>query len=117
MSPEKMGPSPKEMGIKPEQQDRKSYHEQTTVNGIEISVGWDRGYDDYTIYFPQIELSHAWENEPGVSDQVIRITRKPEVAKQIFDFAAKKAGEVKNVYDLYREVNKFSRDLPYDDEE
>ena len=113
MSPKKMGPSPEEMGMKPEQQDRKAYLERTNVNGIDISVGWDRGYDDYTIYFPQIELG----KEEGIYDQVIRLTRKTEVAKQVFDFATKEAEKTKNVYDLFRSVEKFSRDLPYDDEE
>jgi hypothetical protein len=117
MPPENMGPTQEEMGTNPEQQDNKAYNEQTNVNGIDIDVHWDGGYRDYVIYFPQIDLSHAWKNEKNVDDQVLRLTRKPEVAKQVFDFAAKKANEVKNVYDLYREVNKFSRDLPYDDED
>jgi hypothetical protein len=117
MSPENMRPAPEEMGINPEQKDNKKYEEQTNVNGIDIDVHWDNGYRDFVIYFPQIDLSHAWEKEKNVSDQVLRLTRKPEVAKQVFDFAVKKAGEVKNVYDLFREVNKFSRDLPDDDED
>ena len=113
MSPEKMGPSPEEMGIKPEQQDRKAFVGRETVNGVEIVVEWDEGYDDYVIYLPQIELG----KEEGVHDQVIRLTRKPEVAKQIFDFATKEAEKTKNVYNLFRSVEKFSKDLPYDDEE
>jgi len=116
MSLEKMGPSPKNMGVEPKQQDRKAYREQTTVNGIRINVAWDSGYRDYTLDFPQIDLGYATKNEPGVC-QAMRITRNPEIAKQIFDFAVKKAGEINNVYDLYREVKKFSKDLPYEDEE
>ncbi len=96
-----------------ERKDQKAYREQTNVRGIDISVGWDRGYDDYTIYFPQIEIGI----EGGVPDQVIRISRKPEIAKQVFNFAAKKAEEAKDVYELYRAVEKFSRNLPYDDDE
>jgi hypothetical protein len=113
MSPEKMGPSPEEMGIKPEQQDRKAFVGRETVNGVDIVVKWDEGYDDYVIYLPQIELG----KEEGIYDQVIRLTRKPEVAKQVFDFATKEAEKTKNVYDLFRSVEKFSKDLPYDDEE
>lgn len=98
---------------KQEQKDRKAYRGQRIINGIDIRVGWDRGYDDYTIYFPQIELGQ----EDGPPDQVIRITRRPEVAKQVFDFAVKKSKEINDVNKLYRAVEEFARTLPYDDEE
>lgn len=95
----------------------KNYQERTTVNGIEISVGWDRlgSYNDYSIYFPQIDLSHAWENEEGVSDQVLRISQRRDVAKRVFDHAVELAGDKSlTVYDIYRKVAHFSADLPYD---
>lgn len=113
MSPEKMGPSLEEMVIDPEQQDRKAFVGREIINGIEIVVEWDKDYDDYVIYLPQIEFG----KEEDIHDQVIRLTRKPEVAKQIFDFATKEAEKTKSVYDLFRSVEKFSKDLPYDDEE
>lgn len=96
-----------------EQKDRKAYRGQRIINGIDIRVGWDRGYDDYTIYFPQIELGE----EDSPPDQVIRITRRPEVAKQVFDFAVEKSKEINDVNKLYRAVEKFARTLQYDDEE
>ncbi len=94
---------------------KKSYHEKCTENGIEISVGWDVGHNDYTIYFPQIDLDYAWNEE--TSDQVIRITQLPDVAKQIYDYAVKQASQVKDVYELYRRVNAFKADFPYDEED
>ena len=99
------------------EQEPRGYHEATTVNGVDISVGWDNGYNDYTIYFPQIDLSHAWENEEGVSDQVLRLSRRPDVAKKVFDYAVQLAQTESNVYEIYRKVDAFSRDLPYDKDE
>jgi hypothetical protein len=94
----------------------KSYQEKTTVNGVEISIHWDSRYDDYTIYFPQIEIGWA-ARERGVDDQVIRISRKREVAKQVFDEALKLAQTESDVYEVYKKVEAFSQPLPYEDEE
>ena len=94
----------------------KPYREETTVNGVEISIHWDNGYGDYVIYFPQIELGDT-AYEKGVSDQVLRISQKPEVAKQVFDYASKLAQTEKDVYEIYKKVDEFSRDLPHDLEE
>ncbi len=99
-----------------DESDPKSYRERMVVNGIEISVGWDRYYNDYTIYFPEITLEEG--RKRGVNDQVIRITTLPDVAKQIFDHACKVAKEGNlNVYDVFKQVQEFSRDLPYDESE
>jgi len=95
------------------EQEPQKYHESTTVNGVEISIGWD---NDYTICFPQINLSHAWENKEGVSDQVLRLSRRPDVAKKVFDYAVQLAQTESNVYEIYRKVDVFSRDLPYDED-
>ena len=95
------------------EKERKAFSASERVNGVDISVGWDNGYDDYTIYFPQIELSKV----EGVDDQVIRITRKPDVAKLVFDYACQLAKKQPDVYKIYKCVEEFSRDLQYDDEE
>lgn len=95
------------------EQEPKKYHEAATVNGTEISVGWDNGYRDYTIYFPQIDLN---AREEGVHDQVLRITQRPDVAKKVFDYAVKLAQTEANVYNIYRKVDKFSRGLPYEED-
>ena len=90
------------------------YHEETTVNGVEIIVDWyDDSSKDYEIYFPQIEFGEA-ASEKGVSDQVIMVSRRPEVAKQVFDYAAKLAQTESDVYEIYKKVKEFARDLPYD---
>lgn len=96
--------------IKPE----KPYYEKATVNGVEIIVTWyDDSSKDYEIYFPQIKFGA----DPDVYDQVIRISRKPEVAKQVFDYATKLAETESDVYEIYKKVSKFARDLQYDIEE
>lgn len=117
MSPFKEGePTPEAMGINPAVESAKDYHEQVTVNGIEISVGLDAEYDDYTIYFPQIELGDD-ASEKGVDDQVIRLSQRPEVAKQVFEYASQLAQTEPDVYALYKKVEAFAQDLPYDKEE
>lgn len=90
------------------------FHEASTVNGIQISVSWDHGYGDYTIYLPQIDLSESRKH--GVSDQVLRLTRRPEVAKQVYDKAVELAKTTPDVYELYKLIEIFSRELPSDEE-
>lgn len=109
-----MSNDPKKEGGK--EQQGESYHEMAEVNGIDISVGWDQSYGNYTIYFPQIKLGEE-VSARGVHDKDIRLTRRPEVAKQIFDYALKEAESTKNVYDLYLKVEAFARTLPYDTDE
>ena len=92
-----------------------SFYEASKVNGTEVSVGWDRIYGDYTIYFPQIEVNEE-AHEHGVHDQVIRLTRRPEVAKQVYDKAVELAEQTTDVYELYKQIKTFSRELPYDEE-
>lgn len=84
------------------------YHEKCEVNGIKISIGWDSGYEDFTIYFPQINLQVGWEN--GVSDQVIRISQDEKDAKAIYDFAVQQAATARGVYALYTLVEERIRE-------
>ena len=78
------------------------YKAKETVNGVTISVAWDEGYENYTIYFPQII---ALRN--GVNDQVIRIDNDPKHAEEVFDYASKLALSIKDVYELYKKVRAF----------
>ena len=94
----------------------KPFYEKTTVNGTEFSVGWDEGYKDYTIYFPNLELGDE-ARERGVHDQVIRLSRKPEIAKKVFEYASQIAQIETDPFAIYKKVSDFSRDLPYGDEE
>jgi hypothetical protein len=98
------------------EKERKAFVGRETVNGVEIVVEWDNGYDDYVIYFPQIEIGEA-ASEKGVHDQVLRITRKPDVAKLVFDYARQLAKKEPDVYKIYKRVEDFSGDMQYDDEE
>lgn len=89
----------------PSQAEKESkYHEETIVNGIKISVGWDFGHNEYTICFPQIETA----KEKDVPDTIIRFgddENSPEFAKQVFKTAVEEAEKVTNAYDLYRAVS------------
>ena len=84
------------------------YYKKATVNGIEIIVGWDKRYGDYTIFFPQIEFSDA-SSERGVSDQVIRISEKEETANMVFELAVSLVNKFdgRDVYDLYNIVFEY----------
>lgn len=112
MLQEKNGPSPEEMGINPEEQKSEHFRERANVNGIEFSVEWDKDYDGYAITFPELDDASTEAIEPF--NPRIRLSKKTEVAKQIFDFASENAKNVDNAYDLYREVQKLARTLPYD---
>ena len=90
----------------------KHYFEKVTINGIEMEVGWDSGYGDYTIYLPQIEIIGGEAERRGISDQVLRISENPELAKKVFEFAKEAANHEKDVYDLYNRVEKFIKSLP-----
>ncbi len=64
-----------------------TYHESTTIKGIEISVAWvERDGGNYEIYFPQITTKDQIKHE-DVSDQIIKIPGGKEKAKRVFDFA------------------------------
>jgi hypothetical protein len=85
----------------------KPYDEEAIINGVKISTYWDYGYNDYVIRFPQIDLRGVAQKR-GVNDQVIRISQKPEEAKQVFDHASKLAQSEKDIYELYKKVENFA---------
>ena len=92
------------------------YLEKASINGVDFSVGWDNGYRDYTIYFPQIEFGeNAYEQ--GVSDQVLRISENREIAKKVFDFVNQEAQRESDVYKLYKKTEDFIYNLLEEDEE
>ncbi len=88
----------------------KPLYEKREVNGVPISVGWDRGYEDYTIYF-DVKLPPD-ASDRGVYDQAIRISHRPDVAKQVFDFAAAQAEIESDPVELIKKVEEFARTLP-----
>lgn len=81
-------------------------HEKETVNGVEISVGWDDGYGDYTIYFPQIDISDE-VRERGIADQVIRISESAEDAKKVFEYAKGLAERGESIEVIYKKVEEY----------
>lgn len=100
-------PTLDEFQFKKETELNKGYHEQKTVNGVKISVGWDADYDNFTIYFPQIELGV----KEGVEDQAIIIAEQSEVAKQVFDYAVQLAEKETDVCEIYKKVKVFVKNL------
>lgn len=101
---------PKNIGPKSVETSPK-FHDSTTVNGIHISVDWDSSYGDYTIYFPQIEVDdHA--RDRGVSDQVLRLSPLPDVAKYLYEKAVELAETTPDVYELYTKIDALRREFP-----
>lgn len=96
-------PTLDEFQFKKEAESGKDYYEKINVNGTEISVGWDTGYDNFTIYFPQIEVGA----KQGVEDQAIIIADQAETAKQVFDYAVQLAEKETDIYEIYKKVRAF----------
>lgn len=89
---------------------RPDYHQQAEVNGIKFTVGFDPSYQDYVLYFPQIEIDVTGEsNRPA--DQLFRIDNDPEKAKQVFEYVAQEANKVSDVYELFNKALDFSENL------
>ena len=80
----------------------RDYREREVVNDIIISVAFDPYYGDYTIYFPQIELSA----DEDVSDQVLRISENPDEAKSFFEMAKNLADEGRDMYEIFKILEK-----------
>ena len=88
----------------------KPLYEKREVNGISMSVGWDRSYEDYTIYFDVSLPEDAPER--GVNDTVIRISQRPEAAKQAFEYAAAQAAIESDPVELIKKVEDYAGTLP-----
>ena len=81
----------------------KRYNEKTTINGVEISVGWDPGYNSFSVYFPQTE-------------QVLILSQNEQTAKKVFDQAKKLAGDNVKVTEIFRQIEDFSTELVRQDD-
>lgn len=101
------------------EKERKAFVGRETVNGVDIVVKWDGSNDGYVIYLPQIEFGKiSFDHKyPEIHDQVIRVTRKPDVAKLVFDYASQLAKKDPDPYKIFMKVESFARDLHYDEEE
>jgi|GEM_PF-5733371 len=82
------------------------YQEHSDVNGVEMSVGWDDEYKEYTISFPGMELGDE-AREKGVHDQVVKISQEPELAKEVFAYTEEAAKVDGDVYELYKKVHAY----------
>lgn len=85
-----------------------AYYETATINGIEIKVGFDSGYDAYTLYFPQISTT----NDREVSDQLFIISENPNDASEVFKEAKRLADQGLDVYEIYKKAEAYARELP-----
>lgn len=68
----------------------------------------DQGYNEYTLYFPQIETNDM-ARKKGVSDQVLRISENPNHAKVFFDYTVRIAQTESDVYKVFLQVEKYLR--------
>jgi hypothetical protein len=91
---------------RPQEAVERKFLKKETVNGIEISVGWDEGYEDYTIYLPQVQTDY----EKGISDQVVRIGESTEAAERVFEKAKELAAASSTPEELYLKMEKYIRE-------
>lgn len=95
---------------------KEHYSEGAEINGLYFSVCWDKKYNDYTIYFPEMELKDK-AREKKIFDNVLIISKNPETAKKVFDFTKQAAQQEEDVYKLYKMVEVFILNLQGQDEE
>lgn len=96
--------SPARVERKPER-----YQANAEVNGIRISVGWDEGYNEYTIYFP---------DATDIANQLHRIGRDRRYAEDLFEDAKEMASnpiDHPNVEMLCKKIGKIVQATAPDD--
>jgi len=77
------------------------------INGSEISVAWDNGYNEYTILFPQATLKGEHVPE-GTSNDAIRLGGRDDDAIEVFNYATELAnGGTYSVDEIYEETQKY----------
>lgn len=101
------GPTLEQMGVKPESETIK-YQEKASVNGKDIGIHWDSGYEEYVVYFPQVKFGDETSDKYQIYDNVILIGTDTVVAQQIFAEAIKLAETEPDVYGLYKGVERFA---------
>lgn len=77
---------------------------------VRFKIGWDDQYQDYVIYFPQINLEEGAQK--GVSDQVCRLTSNRKAAEKIFNYTVNLASQGYDVYQLFKKVEAYAETLP-----
>ncbi len=85
------------------------FYDEEIVNGTEIMVGWSAAYGEQTIYFPQIDTIHAYEEGPH--DSTIRIGKDAEVAKKVFEYAKEQAAREKDIHNIYKRVYEYVQEI------
>lgn len=67
----------------------KMFTQETEVDGITMDVHWDDGYNEFVLYFPDVDIGSDEAIENGVSDQVIRLDndRSEQAAQSALDYA------------------------------
>jgi len=86
------------------------YREERKINSAHFVVEWDDGYNEYVIYFPDIDTTDRKE----IPDEVIRVSDNAEDAKKVLEKAVELATTDLLTWesedpdkDLYKEINKF----------
>lgn len=82
-----------------------SYEESVTINNINIDVRPGE-YNRYRIDFPQIK---SLEKDDDYRSY-INLTKSPQFAKNVFNYAKEKALKVDNIYRLFDLVEKYVND-------
>jgi len=89
-----------------------SFFEQVEIGGFQMSVGIDRGYGDYTMYFPQISPwsgeERAFSDKYGINDQVIRFSEDDVMAEELFNYASGLMNKVLNDFGQIKKEHIYS---------
>jgi len=87
----------------------KSFVGRKTVNGVEIIVEWDKGYKDYVICLPQIELNKV----EGVEISLCVLLQNQRLQNKFLSILCNIAETEPDVYKVFKSVEEFSKNLPY----
>ena len=91
-------------------------HSYLSPSGVKMSVGFDSQYENWTIYFPQIEIGSEKASETGIYDQIIFLGDSEEVAKIVFEKAKEiieTNDSVDNVYNIFKDIEKLVDNINY----
>ena len=89
------------------------YNDHAIVNGIIMDIAWVTHHvyePGYEIYFPQIDIDGPRVKETGVSDPILPVSNKSDIAQKIFKFAEETAKSEEDVYMLYKKVLAFAKE-------
>lgn len=104
------GPNKRVMELEDEEYKKfdRNFKERAEIRGMQMAVEWDINRHDYVVYLPQIDTESDEAYEKGINDNMIDIATDPELAEVVYGYMKEKAETIKDVYELFNDVKKFS---------